>query len=149
MLTALAEHPASAGPGPTLDGPTTVTRSRLFEENPDGRFWWHKLRTSRFVPPVYGQLEDREWKLLEEWFEETSELGAIGEINVPAMSVVQGLVMGNGLSRIVQLGHFYGYSALAARLHAAGDGSATRVSSPSTCRRRRPPSHNVGSTARG
>jgi predicted O-methyltransferase YrrM len=49
---------------------------------------------------------------VQDWFTATEARDAIGEINVPAMSLLQALVMGNGLSRIVQLGHFYGYSAL-------------------------------------
>lgn len=88
------------------------SRSRRFEADPHDRFWWHKLPGTGYVPPIYGQLSDDEWAFLELWYEETARLGAIGEMNVPAMSLVQGLVMGNGLSRIVQLGHFYGYSAL-------------------------------------
>ena len=97
---------------PLGDPPRRLARSRRFEQEQHARFWWHRLPTSRYVPPVYGYLTDREWELLEEWYEETASMGAAGEINVPAMSVIQGLVMGNGLSRIVQLGHFHGYSAL-------------------------------------
>jgi predicted O-methyltransferase YrrM len=49
---------------------------------------------------------------MEAWYEETARIDSIGEINVPAMSFVQGLVMGNAIGRIVQLGHYFGYSAL-------------------------------------
>jgi predicted O-methyltransferase YrrM len=49
---------------------------------------------------------------MEGWFAETSRNGRIAEMNVPAMALVTGLVSGNGVRRVVQLGHFYGYSAL-------------------------------------
>ena len=62
--------------------------------------------------PINATLDDGEWQIMHDWYATTAARDAIGEINVPAMSLLQGLVMGNGLRRIVQLGHFYGYSAL-------------------------------------
>lgn len=96
-----------AKPRPRADGPP---RSRAYEHDPHGRFWWHKMPGTGYVPPLYAQLSDEEWALMEEWYEAT-ESGA-AEINVPAMSVLQGLVMGSAITRIVQLGHHYGYSTL-------------------------------------
>jgi predicted O-methyltransferase YrrM len=87
-------------------------RSRRFAENSHGRFWWHHLPGTDYVPPLYAVLSDEEWDVMEEWYEDTLRAESIGEINVPAMSMIQGLVMGSGVSRIVQLGHYYGYSAL-------------------------------------
>jgi predicted O-methyltransferase YrrM len=57
-------------------------------------------------------LADNEWEVMARWYDDTARNGSIGEINVPAMSMVQGLVMGSAVTRIVQLGHYYGYSAL-------------------------------------
>jgi predicted O-methyltransferase YrrM len=87
-------------------------RSRAFRRKDHDRFWWHKLHATDYEPPIYALLDEREWKVMADWYAETERIGAIGEINVPAMSLTQGIVMGNGLRRIVQLGHFYGYSAL-------------------------------------
>ena len=50
--------------------------------------------------------------MMEDWYAETDARESVGEINVPPMSFIQGLVMGNGLHRIVQLGHYFGYSTL-------------------------------------
>jgi cephalosporin hydroxylase len=50
--------------------------------------------------------------LVEEWYEETEAEQHIGEIGVPAMSFIQGLVLGSGIRRVVQLGHYYGYSTI-------------------------------------
>lgn len=87
-------------------------RSRRFESSRHGRFWWHHLPGTGYVPPLYAQLSDSEWAVMQDWYDETARVGMIGEINVPAMSFVQGLVMGNAINRIAQLGHFYGYSTL-------------------------------------
>ena len=95
-------------PRPDSSGP----RSIAFRDDEHGRFWWHRLHATAYEPPIYATLGDDEWAVMRDWYAETARRGAIGEINVPAMSLLQGLVMGNGLRRIVQLGHFYGYSAL-------------------------------------
>jgi hypothetical protein len=49
-------------PRPRTDGPP---RSRAFEDDPHGRFWWHKLPGTGYVPPLYAQLSDEEWALME------------------------------------------------------------------------------------
>lgn len=87
-------------------------RSLAFRERAHDRFWWHKLDATAYEPPLYAGLTRGEWKLFEEWYDRTQEDGRIGEINVPAMSLVHGLVGGNGIRRIVQLGHYCGYSTL-------------------------------------
>lgn len=87
-------------------------RSRVFRESAHDRFWWHRLPETDYVPSVYATLTDTEWELVEEWFRATEERNTVGEINVPAMCLLQGLVSGSGIVRIVQLGHFYGYSSL-------------------------------------
>ena len=90
----------------------SLSRSQPFRQHGSGRFWWHTLRNTDYVPPVYARLSDQEWALMAEWFSVTQANNTIGEINVPAMDFIQGLIMGNGIQRIVQLGHFCGYSAL-------------------------------------
>jgi predicted O-methyltransferase YrrM len=87
-------------------------RSSSFREHPHNRFWWHKLEATDYVPPLYASLAQDEWAVMEGWFSETNRNGRIAEINVPAMAFATGLVAGNGVRRIVQLGHYYGYSAL-------------------------------------
>jgi predicted O-methyltransferase YrrM len=87
-------------------------RSRVFRNHPHDRFWWHRLPGADYVPPLYGVLSDEEWRIVEGWYEDTARAESIGEINVPAMSMIQGLVMGSAITRVVQLGHYYGYSAL-------------------------------------
>jgi len=102
--------------GPRTDDlpstPASPERSRTFRADAHPRFWWHGLHATDYVPPIYSTLSDAEWQIMHDWYAATAARDAIGEINVPAMSLLQGLVMGNGVRRIVQLGHFYGYSAL-------------------------------------
>ncbi len=97
----MSSTPGAADPG---------VRSLAFRErkNPQ-RYWWHWGRTRQYVPDVYGCLRKDEWALFAEWYEQT-EMG--GEMAIPMISVLRGFIMGSGVSAIVQLGHWKGYSAL-------------------------------------
>ena len=87
-------------------------RSRRFRGRKEDRFWWYQLRNTDYVPPVFATLSRREWQIIKAWYRDSERVHGIGEINVPAMSLLQGLIMGNGVSRTVELGHYYGYSTL-------------------------------------
>jgi len=89
-----------------------MPRSSAFRANPHKRFWWHHTDGTDYVPSIYQVLTDDEWEIMEQWYARTEADDSIGEINVPAMGMIQGLISGSGLSRVVQLGHYYGYSAL-------------------------------------
>lgn len=91
---------------------TRPGRSARFRRASHDRFWWHRLRATDYVPPLYAGLSRREWAVMQGWFAQTGRRGQAAEINVPAMSFVTSLVAGNGIRRVVQLGHHYGYSAL-------------------------------------
>ena len=88
------------------------SRSRAWKENPHPRYWWHRLPRTDYVPPVYSDLSDDEWSVLRDWYAETDRSGPIGECAVPLISLLHGLVMGNRIGRIAQLGTCAGYSAL-------------------------------------
>ena len=92
--------------------PGDPLRSRAWKDNPHPRYWWHRLPGNDFVPPVYAELSEEEWSVLRDWYGETDRKGPIGECAVPLMSLLHGLVTGNRLARIVQLGTCAGYSAL-------------------------------------
>lgn len=91
---------------------TPDSRSRDFRYRQHPRFWWHTLADTDYVPSIYATLTADEWAIIERWYEETEATQHIGEINVPAMCLLQGFVSGGGLRRIVQLGHYFGYSTL-------------------------------------
>jgi len=65
-----------------------------------------------FVPPIYSDLTEAEWGLVRQWYDETDRAGLIGECAVPLISLLHGLVMGNRIARIAQLGTCSGYSSL-------------------------------------
>ena len=88
------------------------SRSRGWKENPHPRYWWHRLPGNDYVPPVYSDLNEPEWTVLREWYAETDRSGPVGECAVPLISLLHGLVMGNRIARIAQLGTCAGYSAL-------------------------------------
>jgi len=88
------------------------SRSRAWKENPHPRYWWHRLPGHDYVPPVYSDLSENEWAVLQEWYRETDRNGPIGECAVPLISLLHGIVMGNRVTRIAQLGTCAGYSAL-------------------------------------
>jgi len=87
-------------------------RSRRFRHEQHPRYWWYQLQRTDYVPAVYATLSESEWRLMEDWYAETQRRDSIGEINVPAMGFVHGLVSGSGITRIAQLGGYYGYSTL-------------------------------------
>jgi hypothetical protein len=78
----------------------------------DDRMWWFKTPGHAYLPLPYSILSDSEWEVMREWFLDTERIGGAGEINIPFMSMVIGLCYGNCIDRIVQLGHYRGYSTL-------------------------------------
>lgn len=88
-------------------------RSRQFSLRQHNRYWWHRTDRTDYVPLIYSFLDSVEWNLLEDWFESTGEsFESTGEANIPPMSMLFGIISGNGLRRIVQCGHYVGYSTL-------------------------------------
>lgn len=89
-----------------------TNRSADFGEREHRRYWWHRFGGRGYAPPVYSDLSEEEWSLLECWFEDSQREGAGGEMSIPMISVLQGFIMGSGIRSIVQLGHYKGYSTL-------------------------------------
>lgn len=92
--------------------PEESKRSRDWAQATAPRYWWHRLPGMDFVPPIYSDLAKEEWEIVRQWYEETDRSGEIGECAVPLVSLLQGLVLGNRVTRMVQLGTCSGYSAL-------------------------------------
>ncbi|MCB1914376.1 MAG: class I SAM-dependent methyltransferase [Rhodocyclaceae bacterium] len=88
-------------------------RSLGFRQRAHNRYWWHRVPSTDYVPMLYEFLDEDEWSLLQQWFDDTEQrYPSTGEAGVPALSLLLGLISGNGISRIVQLGHYVGYSTL-------------------------------------
>jgi predicted O-methyltransferase YrrM len=91
-----------------------TARSMEFNERSHNRYWWFSHNRPKYVPPIFDFLSEDEWGLMDAWYNETEKTHAYGtgECNVPAMSFLLGLVMGNNVSRVLQCGHFIGFSTL-------------------------------------
>jgi predicted O-methyltransferase YrrM len=87
-------------------------RSTILKSKEHLRYWWFTSNPLSFDPPIIAMLSDAEWNIMLEWFEETEKIKAIGECNIPVMCVLQGLIMGSCIERIVQCGTYAGYSTL-------------------------------------
>jgi len=95
-----------------MEPPEDAVRSRRWTHATGPRYWWHRLPGMDFVPPIYSDLSEAEWEIMRAWYEETDRSGLIGECAVPLISLLHGLVMGNRIAHIVQLGTCSGYSSL-------------------------------------
>ena len=92
---------------------TNDNRSRKFSQNGHNRYWWHRTPGCDYVPIIYQALSEQEWNLISDWFEESEKSYELtGEAGVPIMSFLLGLINGNSIDRIVQCGHYIGYSSL-------------------------------------
>jgi predicted O-methyltransferase YrrM len=88
-------------------------RTRTFGTKAGNRYWWFQRAGHDYVPPVFSFLTDEEWKVVNDWYSDTdSRFEGHGECNVPAITLIQGLVMGSAIRHVVQLGHLAGYSTL-------------------------------------
>jgi predicted O-methyltransferase YrrM len=87
-----------------------MDRLSYFKHKDGNRFWWFAIND--YLPLIYSSLSDEEFKLLIDWYDETEEKQLIGECNVPLISTLVGFVSGNSLDRIIQCGHYAGYSTL-------------------------------------
>lgn len=77
------------------------------------RYWWHRLPGSDYTPPVYAGLSNDDWHILENWFNDTEKnFPSPGEVSVPGISFLRGLIGGNSITSMVQCGHYVGYSSL-------------------------------------
>jgi predicted O-methyltransferase YrrM len=85
-------------------------RSLSFNGLKGARYWWFQDKS--YIPPIFSFLKSEEWDVLNEWYIETDQKNLAAETNVPMMSILQGFIMGNNISSVVQLGHFSGYSTL-------------------------------------
>ncbi|NPC57187.1 CmcI family methyltransferase [Caenimonas soli] len=103
----------SVGLMPKISAPPDSDRSTAFSRREGNRYWWHRVPGNDYVPPVYAGLRHEEWALLKKWFDDgDAHFSGTGECNVPSMSLLHGLIGGNGMSRVVQCGHYIGYSTL-------------------------------------
>lgn len=89
------------------------SRGEAFASSSHNRHWWHRMKSAKYEPPIYSSLTHAEWSIVEEWFRDTeARFTSTGEAAVPLLSLLSALIAGNGIERIVQCGHYAGYSTL-------------------------------------
>lgn len=94
-------------------GASMNERSLKFGQYKHNRYWWHHSPGTNYVPVPYSFLDEDEWSLMTSWFEDTEQnFPSTGEANVPPLSLLMGLISGSAISRVVQCGHYVGYSTL-------------------------------------
>lgn len=76
------------------------------------RYWWFRRSGNKYLPAIFQILTDEQWSLLQEWYEYTDAHWQGAEVNIPAMSTILGMIDGNNLDKIVQLGTSHGWSTL-------------------------------------
>jgi predicted O-methyltransferase YrrM len=57
-------------------------------------------------------LDKEQLKLLLDWYRDTETNNLRGEASASVLSIIYALITGNRLSRVVQLGHYAGYSTI-------------------------------------
>ena len=93
--------------------PTKPMRSEQFRQREHNRYWWYRLKDTDYVPLVLRGLSDAEWRVLDAWFTETgAKYENPGEISIPGISMLAGIISGNGIGAVVQCGHYVGFSTL-------------------------------------
>jgi predicted O-methyltransferase YrrM len=91
---------------------TDRARSLEFKQRLHNRYWWFQIPNHNYVPPIFALLSDEEWDIITQWYDDTDSRGSAGEVNIPCLSILSGFIEGNGVSNIVQLGHYEGFSTL-------------------------------------
>jgi predicted O-methyltransferase YrrM len=77
------------------------------------RYWWFDLKQTGYLPNCISELTRLEKRALKQWYSWTDKTNSgIGESNIPIISLLMSFINGNGITRIVQLGHYTGYSSL-------------------------------------
>jgi len=79
---------------------------------PIERSHWHQLDSAAGAPFYYGLLTIEQRGLLQRWLDVTEGERLVGETSVSAMGMLAGLILGNRIGRVVQCGHYAGYSLL-------------------------------------
>lgn len=76
------------------------------------RMSWLQLNSPLGRPFFYNLLDKGQATLLDNWISETSSKNMIGETSISAIGILLGLVLGNNIRRVVQCGHYAGFSLL-------------------------------------
>ena len=83
-----------------------------YRSRDENRFWWWRIPGITHDPLIYMLATEEEKSIFDSWYEDTNDKRLIGECAPPLVSFLLGLISGNSVERVVQLGHYAGYSTL-------------------------------------
>ena len=73
---------------------------------------WLQLNSPSGGPFFYGLLDHKQKTILNGWISETTANNMIGETSISAIGLLLGLILANDIRRVVQCGHYAGFSLL-------------------------------------
>jgi ubiquinone/menaquinone biosynthesis C-methylase UbiE/predicted O-methyltransferase YrrM len=80
--------------------------------NAHPRFWWWKDDVVEGDPLPYHLMDENERELFQKWYDDTEQKRYTGECSIPFVSQLIGFIGGNNIRKVVQLGHYAGYSTI-------------------------------------
>lgn len=89
-------------------------RVSVFKGRSENRFWWYRITGCKYDPPAIAMLSDPQWRVMMDWYTDSHERDADndGSCSIPAVTQLHSMIIGNDVTRVVQLGHFIGFSTL-------------------------------------
>jgi predicted O-methyltransferase YrrM len=78
----------------------------------DRYWWWRMYGGAKHDPILYYLLDKKEISILNNWYDDTDKKHLVGECAPPMMGFLFGFIANNYIKRIVQLGHYSGFSTL-------------------------------------
>lgn len=87
-------------------------RIGFLRDNPDHRFWWYRFYYGKYEPITYALLSDDEVGVIRDWYEDVTARKIFGETGPPLVSIMQSFITSSNLRRVVQCGHYAGFSTL-------------------------------------
>jgi len=76
------------------------------------RLPWYHERGVKMDPPFAFFLDDKEILICAQWFAQTTDDPFIGDAGFIAISLLSELILANQIERVIQLGHYAGFSSL-------------------------------------
>ena len=108
------DHTGGSLLSPSVTNTQSMSRTGLFDfsTRTPNRYWWFQQPSNLYLPLIFSHLTSQELLLMRQWYDDTDRIPLHGEMNVPAMSIIYGLISGSSINSIVQLGHYSGWSTL-------------------------------------
>ncbi|MCZ4073362.1 class I SAM-dependent methyltransferase [Agrobacterium sp. LMR679] len=102
--------------------------SILPQVSAENRLKWQGFENG-VSPFLFQILDDNQKRLYMDWFKETADQNLVGETSQSVINALVGLIFGNKISRVVQCGHYAGYSLILLGMLAKSYASGLKIAS--------------------